>query len=140
MSGKKSIAFVSEKNACRSIIAQAYGLKLSGDNLDVNSFGLHPDRVHYLVKEVLQEKGFDMTFFFSKAYEVVERQKFDVIVSMHPAISSRLPRIPYEYQLVEWNYEDPTTQQIPEEDLKKEIEELCQSIERDVRQLLKSIE
>ncbi len=136
MAARKKVCFVSQRNACRSIIAQAYLLKHGFEYFDVQSFGLEPNRIHYLVYEVLEPKGFDLNFYFSKAYEVVERQKFDILVSMSPEVTANLPAIPYEYELVEWNYDDPTRNKMPEEDLKKEIEQLCERIESDVKSFI----
>ncbi len=140
MAEKKQIAFVSERNVCRSLIAQACAQTYTKDAMNIHSFGFKPDRIHYLVKQVLDEKGHNTTFLFSKAYEVVERQKFDLIVLMNSDIKENLPDIPYSYELIEWNFEDPTLRQIPEEDMKKDIEKLYQAIDKEVRKLMDSFQ
>ncbi len=129
MARRKAVVFVSEKNSCRSIIAQAYLFKLGNGHFDGQSFGLQPDRIHYLVRQILEEKEFDMNFYFSKAYQVVRNQKFDVVVTMHPTVTEKLPDLPYEYELVEWDFVDPTRKDIPEADMRMEIEDLCVAIE-----------
>ncbi|MEJ2636909.1 MAG: hypothetical protein P8184_16670 [Calditrichia bacterium] len=139
MAGKKRIVFVSDKNSCRSIIAQAHALHLGFDKVDAQSFGLEPNRVHYLVAEVLREKGIDMNFFFSKAWEVVEHQRFDIFVAMNPSVKEELPAISYDYQVIEWNFEDPTRKQISEEEMKKEIEKLSGEIEQRVKELIEGL-
>ncbi len=139
MAGKKRIAFVSERNVCRSQIAQACAQKLTQDRMDIQSFGVKPDRIHYLVKEVLDEKGHNTTFLFSKAYEVVERQQFDILVFMHAGLKEQLPDIPYEYTSIEWDFEDPTLRNVPEEDMKKDIEKLYQAIENKVSEFIKGL-
>jgi len=136
MTRRKSVAFVSEKNSCRSIIAQAYLFKLGNEHFEGNSFGLEPNRVHYLVREVLEEKGFNMNFYFSKAFEVIQNQKFDIVVTMHPTVTEKLPELPYQYELVEWDFIDPTVKDISETDMKMEIEDLCSAIESSVEKFV----
>ena len=136
MSHRTSVVFVSEKNSCRSIIAQAYLMKLGNDRFEGNSFGLLPDRVHHLVREVLEDKGFNMNYFFSKSFEVIQNQKFDIVVAMHPSLTEKLPDLPYQYERVEWNFPDPTGKNIPETDMKREIEELCSAIKSKVENLV----
>lgn len=139
MPAKKQLVFVSERNRCRSIIAQAYALKLGSHFIDTQSFGLQPDRVHYLVKEVLEKKGFNMTFYFSKAYQVVKNQKFGIWVSMHPTIREKLPVANYEYRSVAWRFEDPTVKELSENDMRHELETLCEAIENEVRHFVNSL-
>jgi len=84
MARKKMVFLVSEKNSCRSIIAQAYLLKHGFDHFDCQSFGLKPDRIHYLVQEVLQERGFNSTFYFSKGFDMVKHQPVDIVIHFIP--------------------------------------------------------
>jgi protein-tyrosine-phosphatase len=132
MARKKMVLFVSEKNSCRSIIAQAYLLKHGFDYFDSQSFGLRPDRIHYLALEVLQEQNFNTTFYFSKGYDMIKHQPVDILVSLHPALKSNLPPITAGYQFVQWTFEDPTSEQLLESKVKEKIVTLTNSIEKAV--------
>jgi protein-tyrosine-phosphatase len=132
MARKKMVFFVSEKNSCRSIIAQAFLLKHGFDYFDSQSFGLKPDRIHYLVLEVLQEQNFNTTFYFSKGYDMVKHQPTDILVSLHPSLKASLPLISAGYQFVQWTFEDPTKDQLPESKIKEKIVALTNSLEKAV--------
>jgi arsenate reductase (thioredoxin) len=136
MAGRKNVVFVSEKNACRSIIAQAYAQKLGFDKFDSQSFGLHPDRLHYLVQEFLKDNGVDTTFYFSKAYEVIERRKIDLLILMNPSLKDQLPQIDPKPDIEVWEFEDPARKDIPESDMSREIEELAVAIQQKVKNLV----
>lgn len=136
MSSKKMVFFVSEKNSCRSIIAQAYLLKHGFEYFDSQSFGLNPDRIHYLVLEVMQERNFNMNFYFSKGYDMVKHQKADFLIVMHPALNDRLPHFPVNCKRLEWNYDDPTAKELSESDIKEEIKNLADAIEKSVQKFI----
>ncbi|NOX37064.1 MAG: hypothetical protein GXO78_05950 [Calditrichaeota bacterium] len=138
MAKKKVVAFVSQRNVCRSIIAEAYAKRLGQEVIECFSFGLEPDRVHYLVQEVLAQRGFNLTYYFSKRYEVVERQPFDILVLMHPSLKEQLPQIGYPHEEIVWEFEDPMQQDIPEAEKRKAIEQLCDAIEQKVKELVAS--
>ncbi|RMG62036.1 MAG: hypothetical protein D6715_12650 [Calditrichaeota bacterium] len=130
---RKNVAFFSERNVCRSIIAEAYLRRLGRPYFNAHSFGIRPDRVHYLVREVLESRGFNLNYFFSKYYEVIENQKFDIIVLMHPSLEEKLPEIPYPYEKLVWEFEDPTARQLDRETMRREIEALCDAVESRVK-------
>ncbi len=133
---RKNVAFFSERNVCRSIIAEAYLRRLGRPYFNAHSFGLQPDRVHYLVREVLESRGFNLNYFFSKYFEVIENQTFDIIVLMHPSLEEKLPAIPYAFEKLVWEFEDPTRRPLDREAMRQEIETLCDRIEASVKALL----
>jgi len=138
MASRKMVAFFSERNMVRSIIAEAY-LRHHGQGvLECISFGIRPNRIHYLVYDILKSKGFSLNYSFSKRYEVVERQPIDILVVMHPDLESKIPNIPYNFQKIVWSFEDPTVKRLPEEELRKLLDELCRSIEKKVVELVKT--
>jgi protein-tyrosine-phosphatase len=132
MDRKKMVFFVSEKNSCRSIIAQACLLKQGFDYFDCQSFGLKPDRIHYLVLEVLQERDFNPTFYFSKGLEMVKHQPVDILISMHPSLQVNLSPHQTEYKFIQWNFEDPTTFKLSDSEIKEKIVNLADSLEHAV--------
>ncbi len=133
MTARKSVCFVSEENTCRSIIAEVYLRKHGRQYFEVQSFGLHPNRVHFLVKRVLTNRGVNPDYSFSKAYEVIENQRFDYFVLMHPDLKERMPEIPYDHQLITWNFEkiDLESDEAGAE-AEKRLHQLCDEIEKQV--------
>jgi arsenate reductase len=138
MARKKMVFLVSEKNCCRSIIAQAYLLKHGFDYFDCQSFGLKPDRIHYLVQEVLQERGFNSIFYFSKGFDMVKHQPVDILISVHPSLQADLPKIPLDHQFIQWNFDDPTTLKLLESEIKAKISELADSLEKEVLKFIQN--
>ncbi len=136
MSKRKMVAFVSERNMCRSLIAEAYLKRHGRDAFEAISFGLKPNRIHYLVHEVLSERGFNLNYYFSKRYEVVERQPIDILVVMHPNVKSQLPTISGNFLEEVWEFEDPTQQDLPEAEMKQAIEQLADAIEEKVKSFI----
>ncbi len=118
---------------CRSIIAEVLWRKHGRQHFEVQSFGIQADRVHYLVKEVLSLRGLNPNYSFSKKYEVIENQRFDIIILMHQSLAEMLPGIPYEYELLSWNFEELNLQKFEDpQKLKEEMNSLCDKIEKKV--------
>lgn len=136
MDRKKYIVFVSETNACRSILAEAFMKRHGKGRFESLSFGISASRVHYLVREYLEAQGFNMNYYFSKVYDVIENQPMDLMVVMHPDITPRLPLPEGKIEKIEWNFEDPTTKNLEEPALRKEIEKLAVEIEKKVKDLI----
>ncbi len=133
MSKRKLVAFMSDRNMCRSLIAEAYLKRHGRDAFEAISFGIKPNRIHYLVHEVLTERGFNLNYYFSKRYEVIERQPFEILVLMHPSLKEKVPQISRQVESEVWEFEDPTVKDIPEAEMKKEIEKLADAIEAKVK-------
>ncbi len=137
MERRKKVCFVSDQNTCRSIIAEVYLRKYGRDRYEVQSFGLSADRVHFLVQQALTKRDINPNYSFSKVYDVIENQKFDYVVLMHPALKDKLPRINYDYQLITWNFDPLPLNGRDEEALSKDIDHLCDQIEARVKTFVK---
>ncbi len=136
MDKRESVCFVSEKNICRSIIAELYLRKLGRQHFDVHSFGLQADRVHYLVIEVMRERGIDPSYSFSKVYQVISNQRFDYVVLMHPSLQESLPRIPYEYKQEVWEAAPVDLSREDEDEIKADLRKTADEIEALVKQFI----
>lgn len=99
MERRKKVCFVSNDNTCRSIIAELYLRHLGREFFEVQSFGITANRVHHLVQKVMAKRDINPNYSFSKVYDVVANQTFDIIVLMHQDLNERLPRIPYNHEL-----------------------------------------
>lgn len=136
MERRKKVCFVSNDNTCRSIIAELY-LRNSGKQyFEVQSFGLTADRVHHLVRKVMSDRDINPNYSFSKVFEVIENQRFDIIVLMHQDLKEKLPKMPYDYELVTWNFEPVNFQASDEDQITKEIETLSDWIEKQVKSFI----
>lgn len=136
MERRKKVCFVSEKNTCRSIIAELYLRKLGREFFEVQSFGLIAERVHYLVQRVMAGRDINPNYSFSKVYDVVENQKFDIIVLMQQNLKEKLPKIPYKYELLAWNFEAVDFQTGDEDRIAKDIESLSDRIEKQITEFI----
>jgi len=136
MAHKKYVAFVSEVNACRSIIAEAYMKRHGISHFESHSFAIKPNRIHYLVREVLESRGFNLNHYFSKAYEVIQNQPIDILVLMSEDLKDNLPVGDRQLEIITWNFEDPTRKALSESEMRAEIEKLCDQIEQQVKQFV----
>lgn len=132
MSSRKMVCFVSEKNTCRSIIAEAYLRKLGREHFEAQSFGLNADRVHYLVKEVLAARGVNPNYVFSKNFEVIENQRFQYLVLMQKDLAEQLPTIPGVQETVVWDFPPLALEGSDENQLRQDLNNLCDKIEAQV--------
>ena len=119
---RKNVCFVSQNNTCRSIIAETYLRKYGRQYFEVQSCGLKADRVHYLVQQALTRRDINPNYSFSKVYEVIENQKFDIFVLMHQDLKEKLPRITYEYEAVTWDFEAIELDNRDEDQITQDIE------------------
>lgn len=133
MERRKGVCFVSKDNTCRSIIGELYLRKLGKQYFEAQSFGLTADRVHPLVQKVMRERDINPNYSFSKVFEVIENQRFAIIVLMHQDLKESLSRIPYDYELVTWDFEAVDFQSSEEDQITKEIENLSDRIEEQVK-------
>lgn len=133
MDKRKKVCFVSDMNTCRSIIAEVGLRHLARQYFEVQSFGLKADRVNYLVASVLQNRDMNPNYSFSKVYEVVENQRFDIIVLMHPSLKEKLPRIGYDPELLVWDFEAIALSEDDEDRHRKALESLCDDVMKQVK-------
>jgi protein-tyrosine-phosphatase len=124
MNNRKSVVFVSDKNICRSIIAEVVLRKIGKGKIDVHSFGLSSDKINFLVEKFLKEKGYNLNYSFSKRFEVIENQHFDVVVLMYPSLEEKMPKVPYNHHLIIWEYEDLKLENTDDAEKNKRIEKL----------------
>ena len=137
MERRKKVCFVSDQNTCRSIIAEVYLRNYGRDRFEVQSFGLSADRVHFLVQQALTKREINPNYSFSKVYDVIENQKFDYVVLLHPSLKDKLPRINYDYQLLTWNFDPLLLNGRDEEAISQDIARLCDQIEARVKTFVK---
>jgi arsenate reductase len=136
MERRKKVCFVSKDNTCRSIIAELYLRHLGREYFEVQSFGLTANRVNHLVQKVMTGRDINPNYSFSKVYDVVSNQTFDIIVLMNPELKEQLPRISYNHELVSWNFEPLNLTDREDDQTTKDIESLSDQIEKQVKDFI----
>jgi len=80
---RKRVLFVCIGNSCRSQMAEGFARAYGGDIILAASAGLSPAAiVQPLTKQVLAERNVRIDDQFPKGLEILNREKFDVIVNM----------------------------------------------------------
>ena len=106
LTARKKIIFVSDRNECRSQIAQAFTQLKAGDRIDAICGGINPsDKTSPLMVEVMKEKGIDMAFRIPGTIdEVLGDTMPDIVVNLdkrndHPQIDGA--------ESIVWDLPDP---------------------------------
>jgi protein-tyrosine-phosphatase len=136
MERRRKICFVSKDNTCRSIIAELHLRNLGRQFFEVQSFGLTADRVHHSVQNVMLGRDINPNYSFSKVFEVIENQRFDIIVLMHQDLKEKLPEIPYDYELLTWDFDPVDFRGSDEDQITEEIETLSDRVEKQVKSFI----
>ncbi|HVN75945.1 MAG TPA: phosphate signaling complex protein PhoU [Thermoanaerobaculaceae bacterium] len=107
-SGAIRVLFVDERNACRSVMAEAIGNALAEAGFVFSSAGVAPAPVEPETVRFMAEKGFDVSRSVPHAlseFPNVEHQH--VIVLLAPEARRAFPRRPRKSVLLDWTVEDP---------------------------------
>src|SRR5215472_660093 len=127
---KKRVLFVCIGNSCRSQMAEAFARAYGSDVLWVQSAGLSPASiVAPLTKQMLEERSLRFDDQFPKPLDVLQREKFDLLVNMsgHPVNFPSTER-------VDWKVKDPIGQTVETyRTVAKQIEELVMRLILDER-------
>jgi arsenate reductase len=91
---KKRVLFVCIGNSCRSQMAEAFARAYGSDIIEARSAGLSPAfMVAPLTKQVLAERNIPVEDQFPKGLELLEGEKFDVVINLSghpiPALATR---------------------------------------------------
>ncbi len=120
------IAFISTKNAVRSIMAEAVARKLSRLallSLDIYSAGVEPaQRVPEEIVAILKEKGYPTEKLYPKPVESIPYDQVDVLITLSPEARDMCPYSEKHMRREHWVLEEPTSMRI--EELSKLLEQL----------------
>ncbi len=111
---KKLVVFVCVGNACRSPMAEGFARTLGADVMEAVSAGVSPAGfVSDEAKQVMQEKGIDITTYFSKGLNCVNLFNANLVVSVGGPTAQDIMdkvgqcRLPY-------HQEEKAARQVPE--------------------------
>ncbi len=126
------IAFISTKNAVRSIIAEAVAKKLSKLALispEIYSCGVEPAKeVPAEVNKVLQERGYHTHDLKPKALYDIPYEEIDVLITVSPEARDACPYSMSHKRREHWVVEEPKTLQ--REDLIKVVEQIEELVKK----------
>ncbi|MCS6998664.1 MAG: low molecular weight phosphatase family protein [Aquificaceae bacterium] len=120
------IAFVSTRNAVRSIVAEAVARKISRLALlspDIYSAGVEPaDRVPEEVKELLKEKGYPVEKLQPKGLSSIPYESIDLLITLSPEARDLCPYSEKHMRREHWMLEE--VKALRREELLKLLEQL----------------
>ena len=126
---RKKIIFISQKNACRSHMAEAFLQYYAGKYFDVKSAGIHPaSNIDPLVIKVMAEKGIDLVYRRPKKIEVVQEDLYDLLIQMDEGYKAIISANKVE----NWNIKK-------KEKNIKNIRQLRDEIEKRIKNLIKNL-
>lgn len=79
-----SVLFACTHNALRSPMAEALMKSLHGSRVFVQSAGIRPDPIDPFVVAVLDEIGIDLSKHRARAFDDLEDDYFDIVISLSP--------------------------------------------------------
>lgn len=124
----KRVLFVCVENGCRSQMAEAFADRLGAGRVEAHSAGSRPAQgVNPRAIAFMAERGYDLSGHAAKPLSTLERQTFDLVVTM--GCGDACPWVPAA-QRVDWALPDPKS--LPDDEFRAVRDE----IEHRVRQLL----
>ena len=108
---KKNVLFVCVHNSARSVMAEALLNAKCGDEFVASSAGLEPGTLNPLVREVLAERGMDVSGHQPRAvFDVIKSgQLFSHVITVcDDASAQRCPIFPGVTQRLHWSFPDPS--------------------------------
>jgi protein-tyrosine-phosphatase len=125
-----SVVFVCVANSFRSQMAEAVARSLASSEWEIWSAGSNPSgQVHPLAKQLMAERGMDLSAHRSKGIEALPVQRWDYVVTM--GCGDRCPTL-QGVQRFDWDIPDPAGLPL------KEARRVRDDIEQRVRALLAS--
>lgn len=107
MKTKVHILFICTGNSARSQMAEGFALHYGQGRVEVLSAGTDPKGLHPLTKEVMVEKGIDVSHQSSKALtdEMVDAADYVITVCDHA--DQHCPALPTNVRKLHWPIQDP---------------------------------
>lgn len=132
MKEKTKVAFICVHNSCRSQIAEAFGKKFAGEEIDFYSAGteLAPQINQDAVRLMKEIHGIDMEESqYSKLID--DLSEVDYVISM--GCNVVCPILPFRHKKYDWGIEDPTGKS--DEEFIKVIDEIEIKLKDLIREL-----
>jgi arsenate reductase len=91
---KLAILFLCTGNSCRSQMAEGWTRHLRGNRIDAFSAGIEKHGMNPFAVRVMAEAGVDISGQHSKLVEELERQAFDVVITLCGHAHETCPYVP----------------------------------------------
>ena len=98
-------------------MAEALLRSLYGDFYESYSAGIHPTRIHPIVKKVMNEIGIDLSKQYSKSIDEFIDEKFDCVVTVCDKAKESCPFFPGAKKILHKSFKDPIQFQGSEEEI-----------------------
>jgi arsenate reductase len=106
---KRRVLIICTGNSCRSQMAEGLLRDMRKGDIEVESAGTHPSRVHPMAIKVMEEAGIDISHHTSKSVRVFENQKFDYVITVCDHAKAVCPAFPGARKLLHMPIEDPVS-------------------------------
>lgn len=106
---KPKVLFLSTGNATRSLIAEGFLRKLTGDRFDVVSVGVERSASSPLASEVMNEAGIDISGQKTKSVAESLKEPFGHVITICDTAKERNPVFPFALGVLHWNIVDPNS-------------------------------
>jgi arsenate reductase len=106
---KPKVLFFSTGNATRSLIAEGFLRRLTGDRFDVVSVGVERSASSPLASEVMKEAGIDILGQKTKSVAESLKESFGHVITICDTDKERSPIFPFALGVLHWNIVDPNT-------------------------------
>lgn len=113
------ILFVCTGNSARSQMAEAFARHYGGSEVEASSAGTDPKGLHPLTKQVMAEKGIDVSHQSSKALTDEMFTSADYVITVCGHADQHCPALPPNVRRLHWPIPDPAavTGRAPQEAL-----------------------
>jgi thioredoxin type arsenate reductase len=99
--------FLCTGNSCRSQMAEGFARQLAPVGHRVFSAGTHPNGIHPLTIQVMQEIGVDITAQRSKKLEAVPLNEISRVITLCDEDTGSCPTLPLNAERLHWPLRDP---------------------------------
>jgi len=99
--------FVCTGNSARSQMAEAFARHMGAGQVEASSCGIHPKGLHPLTRQVMAEKGIDVSRQASKALTDEMLRKADVVITVCGHADEHCPVLPAHVPKLHWPIDDP---------------------------------
>ena len=107
MSHQVRVLFVCTGNSARSQMAEAFARYYGKGRIEASSCGIDPKGLHPLTRQVMAEKGIDVSRQASKALTDEMLRKADVVITVCGHADEHCPALPAHVPKLHWPVDDP---------------------------------
>ncbi|MGQ9921808.1 MAG: arsenate reductase ArsC [Desulfobacca sp.] len=128
---KPSVLILCTGNTARSQMAEAFLRHYAGASLDVFSAGYDPKEIHPLTRQVMAERGFDLSGQYAKGVtEFLGKKQFRYLIIVCAAAEAACPKqFPGVLFRLFWPFDDPAAAMGPPEAQLAKFREVRDQIE-----------